>query len=45
MATNLVTGLGGPAGFGENVLPVGDDRAGSVSRYSVSVPISGSPAG
>jgi hypothetical protein len=27
MATHLVTGLGGPAGFGENALSVGDDNS------------------
>ncbi len=27
MATNLVTGLGGSAGFGENVVPIGDDNS------------------
>ena len=27
MATNLMTGLGGPAGFGENALSVGDDNS------------------
>ncbi len=27
MATNLITGLGGPAGFGENALAVGDDNS------------------